>query len=274
MYALALFAVLISNTQNPVTQHIPTQHKKSYPADSPTSKAFPANATQSPAEQQHPSTNSGNNQQNPENAIYRVEVLPQAPERWFKLYVAFTGAIAFLNVGILWIMWLQRRVMLGQIKEMQEARKHDKEIAKLEYRAWIQIEAVNCNFTETGILVPLVSIENTGRTPAKNVKVWFVTEKTRDMAPPNFNYTDDQSVDAKPILPPKFPLQLGAEKRRFGVRRENWSELENRTISIFVHGKIAYEDVFGEQHWMTFCFMYEPSIKKFAVYDRHNETDD
>jgi hypothetical protein len=273
MYVIAFLLAVSIAPQQPVAKHIPSKNKQQQSAANTANKAPNTTPTNTPVQQQTYPAQTAQNQPTASDRIYKVEVLPQAPDRWFKWYVIFTGVIAGLNVGILFLMWLQRRAMLGQIDEMQKARQHDREMSKLEYRAWLQFDGMEGGFAENGALNAKIRIKNSGRTPAKDVHMWYSQEKALAGDKPKFSYTNEYAISHH-VVPPHGHVTLTHGVNTFGVTDEQWMKIERDELFVYLHGKITYKDVFGYPHWLTFCFFYNNNSGTFRVSDYHNETDD
>jgi hypothetical protein len=59
----------------------------------------------------------------PNNGTYKVEVEKVPPDYWIRAYVFITALLALINIGIVGLMWQQRKVMESQIAEMKDAGK-------------------------------------------------------------------------------------------------------------------------------------------------------
>jgi hypothetical protein len=274
MYVMAVFVLALllpiqatSISDKPIKQQNPTTKKNDNTAKQECNRPERVLAAGSPPHRDARQAEQSNNGWPPNDRVYEVKIkeVPSS-DSWVRWYVCITGLLAALNLAGLFFICRQTAAILG-------ANKLNERMTRLEHRAYIQVDKTNCQFTETGILKPLVTIVNTGRTPAKKSAVWFAVETTRNGELPTFAYTDEQRFKAQPTIPPVFPLLLGSEIT-FRIDRADWEQLKQGQLLVFVHGKVTYEDVFGIDHWMTMCLVFEPSISNFRLYDRHNETDD
>jgi hypothetical protein len=273
MYVIAFLIAVLITPQQPITKHIPSKHKQQQSASNTTNKTPKATPTNTPVQQQTSTDQTTQNQPTPSDRIYKVEVVPQAPDRWFKGYVIFTGLVAGLNIGMLVLMWLHWQAMRGQIDEMQKARQHDREMSKLEYRAWLQFDQMEGGFTQNGALNAKVRFKNSGRTPAKDVHMWYSQEKALAGNKPKFSYINENDIYHH-VIPPHGRVNLTHGVNTFGVTNEQWTQIQRDALFVYLHGKMTYKDVFGDPHWLTFCFFYNSNSGTFRVSDYHNETDD
>jgi hypothetical protein len=292
MYALIICALLATNPQEPVKQHAPAEHKQTHAAPNAQSKTHPLSTTNAPDNQANAASNPAHDKADSSDQTYIIQAAPQSPEPWFKGYVVATFAIAALNFGMLIAIWLQRNIMAGQLTEMQDARNQTDDLikqatnqtkiaieshflsesmVKLEYRAWVQIKENKSTVNQNNHLLDAdVTIENTGRTPAKKVHIRLYREEVESGESPSYSYDDGQTMTAQTVIPPKYPLRLD-----FGENfRVDLDQVDRKNRNLFIHGMVTYDDVFGQHHWTTFCFIFEPDAQTFRAYEEHNETDD
>lgn len=228
----------------------------------------------------------------PNAGTYKVKVVEVPPDYWVRMYVGITGFLALLNVIGLVFVWNQRKIIQGQLTEMQGARKQTDDIikqatkqtkisieshflnehmVKLEYRAWVQIKENKSTVNQNNHLLDAdVTVENTGRTPAKKVHIRLCREEVESGESPTYSYDEDQTMAAQTAIPPKYPLRLDFGKNF----RVDLDQIDRKNVNLFIHGIVTYDDVFGQHHWMTFCFIFEPDTQSFRAYEEHNETDD
>jgi hypothetical protein len=74
-------------------------------------------STEESQPQSKPTENGG--KENPENRTYKVEVVSQPQSSGFIVYLFLTGIIAAAGVVTLFLVWMQRNVMAGQLETMQ-----------------------------------------------------------------------------------------------------------------------------------------------------------
>lgn len=166
----------------------------------------------------------------------------------------------------------QASVMQGQLDQM-----------KLAQRAWIGIETIDAvpAFPEIGKSFGAKGmIRNTGKTPALNLIIYSIIEPVLSGDRPNFSYVGIKSFsggmlppDGKGILPFN-PLTDVKLKQAALFTKEQLEALNNETFSIYTHGRVEYDDIFGYPHWMTYCSYLSVSFSGFAFCNEHNDTDD
>lgn len=153
-------------------------------------------------------------------------------------------------------------------------------------RAWMAFKFMEGNITFTldkSFLVP-TELVNTGKTPAKNVHGNIAVGVFKSGAPLDFTYTPGHpsyKVAAGTLFPngkivESFEAikhgQVRAEPIIFTVPLKD--ELFSAKSFVVVHGRIEYKDIFGTDHWTTYCrYVLHPElISEECV--RYNDTDD
>ena len=159
-------------------------------------------------------------------------------------------------------------------------------ILGLKTYAWMAFKFMEGSLTLTvgkSSLVPTQLI-NTGKTPAKNVhgsiRVGIVTRGE----PLDFNYRLGRAhyeSSAGTIFPNGFinqsfeAFQHAPEKpEAIILTRPLLDDIFSGKSIIVVHGKIIYNDVFGTEHWTTYCrYVLHPELISSEC-TRYNDTDD
>jgi len=132
-------------------------------------------------------------------------------------------------------------------------------------------------------LVP-TELVNTGKTPAKNVHGNIVVGVFRKGEPLDFSYSPGHAnyeVRAGTLFPSGKIVetfeaikhgQEHAESIVFTAPLKD--EIFNAQSLIVVHGRIIYNDIFGTEHWTTYCrYVLHPELISEEC-TRHNDTDD
>jgi hypothetical protein len=273
MYALLLaFALLAANPQDKINQDVPTEHRQEQPAAEARRQTLQAVTTYTPIQQKTPRNNTDKDEANPHGITQKIELVPQPPERWFKGYVIATFVIAVINLGMLFIIWRQRIVMEGQLKVMQDGRKQQEQLIRLEHRAWIKFHTLNFVVEPDKPLHVDATFKNTGRTPAYGVRCWVFIEHIPREKSPNVSYENDNPMAASPVMPPDSPLTIPVFDKTPLLSR-SFENIMNGSMRVFVHGKITYRDFFKDDHWITFCQEFDTRTRRFMIYDKYNEAD-
>ena len=115
-----------------------------------------------------------------------------------------------------------------------------------------------------------VEFKNTGRTPAHNVSSVAVgemlsnksIEKIGKSGHPLFEYSKERLSTYGYLAPGNaftYPLKIKAV------------EGHDKAVALVVHGYTTYDDIFGDAHWLRFCFAYTPGT--LEVCGAHNDDD-
>jgi len=153
-----------------------------------------------------------------------------------------------------------------------------------EVRPWITVANVSVidNPVRVGALLRVqILFRNTGTSPASNVRAQSVAEVLTAGRSPAFNY-ERYPTNGSPVMGPGTELAAivvptrGANGSAVGLLREGFDGLVARTILIFAHGRVTYEDVHGREHWTDFChtFFLRPNGESgWNPADQHNAVD-
>jgi hypothetical protein len=128
---------------------------------------------------------------------------------------------------------------------------------RLDQRAWVAVIDVHGPELE-----PIVKFTNTGRTPARNVIMY-----------PNYLYN---LVGIEPDFNTQgSPKRLGVlspgTERTAQNKMTSIPDLDKRTLYVF--GRITYDDIFGKHHWVTYCLRLSDDRTQYQFCEEHNDTD-
>jgi hypothetical protein len=147
----------------------------------------------------------------------------------------------------------------------QKTLTESKKSTHLDQRAWLAIKpsppvvpTVKDGSPSEVTLTATVSIQNTGKTPATDIKGWIQLESIWfvDGQKPNFVYSDDTSKSISvSLIHPNNPVEFMVAKSLFARQADQISR-GNSKYDIDIHGFLDYCDVFKEQHQIRFCFTW------------------
>lgn len=153
---------------------------------------------------------------------------------------------------------------------------HSIAISRLDQRAWLGVKGMSITTLEAGKKVSVaVEITNTGKTIARSSKTFSSLKFS--LAPidiPTFAVSGERRLP-KPTPAVFFPGVLFAMN---SSSDENASEedvklIKARTMLIYVFGELEYADVFGQNHRILYCGIYQPSRSSFDSCSNYNEAD-
>jgi hypothetical protein len=147
-------------------------------------------------------------------------------------------------------------------------------------RAWVRLVDIQ-GIPEVGTIfsVDLVAA-NTGRTFAKNLTmravVELITEKEKE---PDFDLEDRGAArkeSSVSLLAPNDEYETDIVLRKqtppHEITQSDLDGIRDGNLTIFVHGKMTYDDIFGCAHWTSFCTRLKPDLT-YASYGKHNDVD-
>jgi hypothetical protein len=196
-------------------------------------------------------------QNQPDSGIYPVKIISQPSnptDPWVIGSVLISGVVALIAVIGLWLTRKQLRI---------------------DQRAWVGVHSIKGELEIGQTYVIVIELKNTGKTPAKNLKV---IETSRSLARDErirFTYDPDDTEPTAALLMPT------------GVQRIRKIVLEGREVTpavahsiatgeykYVVYGTLTYSDVFGEKHWLRYYSWLAPDGGGYPIGPEHNDTGD
>jgi hypothetical protein len=138
-------------------------------------------------------------------------------------------------------------------------------VMRADQRAWL-IPSVGPIYLHDGeVIFQDFTYTNTGRTPAKNIHAVFRMQAISDVDQPTFDYSPSRrpsTSDAHAVFPNSgnnlgVPL-FGEVPNTNTLEPVKYSDdlkqkFTDHSILFVLHGKVTYTDVFGIDHWFTYC---------------------
>jgi hypothetical protein len=152
---------------------------------------------------------------------------------------------------------------------------------RLEQRAWLFVGGFMGNPKAGDVFAISTIVTNSGKTPARKVALIDGVSPRAPSELPDFDYTrlgPNFATEGKGILPPNGSIVSVRDVN--GGQPLNQSELDlidRGGIRFYKHGKISYEDVFGCQHWVRYCYYLHRTNTgeyQYHICDANNEMDD
>jgi hypothetical protein len=142
---------------------------------------------------------------------------------------------------------------------------------RLDQRAWVIVKYPTIPLTiGQPIAVPL-TLENIGKTLAKNISAVFAIYVTKRGETPDFVCAHGHSYYSfgpTGYFPPNIPdterwfALSRKDSRTITLTKDMDDAIRDGKLAITIHGKIDYEDIFGTPHWVTFCQQGEANTEK------------
>jgi hypothetical protein len=141
---------------------------------------------------------------------------------------------------------------------------------RLDQRAWVVLRGIEGIPQLDQPWSLKVYFINTGKTPARNVRLSCNAEPANSEANASFHETP---YERRTLYPPNDP---GPYCELFPINTPTVTQpvlnvFANKTVTILVYGSLIYDDVFKAHHWMTFCRVMQPDGKAWNSCQTHTD---
>jgi len=149
------------------------------------------------------------------------------------------------------------------------------EMSRNDQRAWVGAADMSTPEVQWGSRLKLsIPLSNSGRTPARHVKIEF--DSSVNPRGKTFKADYRPNADAGPQSVPV--IQPGARHYINAVRVQPFTGEEESGIGsgemlLVVYGRITYDDVFGRNHKTTFAYRWVPALSVWRALDTNNDAD-
>jgi hypothetical protein len=165
------------------------------------------------------------------------------------------------------------QVAQDQLRASEKQGKDAAESLRLDQRAWIGFIQNDVAFSR-GLLTQSLLFSNSGRTPARNVRMRSASKGI----PTGTKLTPDYGA-RNPIGegPSSSSITPGGSKRLLGrplrPDADMLAKLQSGAWVLYHFGEVTYEDVFGQPHRTTFCVFVLPSLAEAGDCGEYNDAD-
>jgi hypothetical protein len=147
--------------------------------------------------------------------------------------------------------------------------------SRIDQRAWIGVMKVEFYHDKDKKYLTNVRphFMNTGKSPAKNVDVAFVSEFISANEKPDFTKEEKMMPESKGIL---MQNQIGSDISPPLIHEGKFipvSEINSGNRYLCIHGIIKYDDIYNIHHWYTFCAYANINLDGYIPCKEHNDTD-
>ncbi len=143
---------------------------------------------------------------------------------------------------------------------------------RLDQRAWMGITAVSGKPEEGKPFDISISFKNSGRTPARHVVMYGMYDPSPRGGKPRFPL-ENSVANKLGEIPPNGDRNFVLHPNQ-GVKLSKIDVDTVLGITVWVHGRLTYDDVFGRPHWLTYCVSMMGDSGVYGFCDEHNESDE
>ncbi len=147
--------------------------------------------------------------------------------------------------------------------------------AHLDQRAWVVVKGIEGVPQLDQPWDIHVVFTNTGKTPAKNVRMSCKAEHKKSID--DFVFKEASRVQQTTLIAPNqepycdLPMTTRALPK---ITKDVLDTLGRKNLIVAVFGSVTYEDVFRRPHWLTFCRLMQPDGKAWDDCKTGNDTGD
>jgi hypothetical protein len=180
------------------------------------------------------------------------------------LIAAGTLILAVIGICGVWSALETLRAIRRQAETMDRT-------LRLDQRAWMGVVGIQITspLSPDSDFVVEVKTKNTGKTPALKVESF---NRIQALAPSDGVNRDFGRCDGNGTVMPDSENVVSIGNGR-PVPSQIFFDVKDEARIIYLHGRIQYEDIFGDSHWTDWCFRLV-GMNLFVSCDRHSDTDE
>lgn len=183
--------------------------------------------------------------------------------RWTMILSIFTIILAGIGFGTAYILYGQFEVSQEQFFETQKD-------ARIDQRAWLSISGIKTTFNGKKPDTFIVTVKNTGKTPALKTANFINLFNARYEVDCLFSSIPDPTkLKDYGMIGPGDELHIIFHEISPTLIKDFY-----KSGDLYVCGIICYVDVFGQKHWTQFCRNPTSNFKDFTIRTEYNRTDD
>ena len=149
---------------------------------------------------------------------------------------------------------------------------------RLDQRAWVAVGSIEGIPELDKPFTTKVTVRNTGKTFAKDFRMAVVV----DFGPSHSPTFDEEAKVHRGSIDLLAPNGLymavnritgaGSERRLANPNQAALDSIKSGSTSVFIHGRMDYNDIFARQHWTTFCAELDSALE-WRICGTHNDAD-
>jgi len=193
------------------------------------------------------------------------------------------AVIAFVSAIVSGFQWWEIHSGSTDTHSLAIAAKTQAEIAQLDQRAWLGIQSITPTPSTPAIgktFEAKIELKNTGKTPALHIEITCLGQAIIIGNEIDFSYEKYEKVKNGIIFPNAIAdINISPVSDMSGhpipVSQEILTAIQQNQLTLVVHGRVDYDDVFGKSHWLLYCSrLTVPFNGAFELCGKHNETGD
>lgn len=205
---------------------------------------------------------------------YRPDQTP-----WWK--TLFESSAVLIALGLLVVNYQQQRSTQVAAGAAQAAATTATTTMHLDQKAWLMFDHDYSDslklIDKEAISVP-IQFKDIGKTPARHVEGFIVVSETKAGEAPTFKPEFVNKLRGG-LVWPSHPDQttaseLDPKEHRVKATSPKCTQFESGKIVFVVWGRVTYDDIFQDSHWIKFChtITHDPSVRTKECAD-YNEID-
>lgn len=115
-----------------------------------------------------------------------------------------------------------------------------------------------------------IPLKNTGKTPGTHITTVMAIRSLSPQEMPTF--TDFVTPTGRGVLQPSAVTYLAFFSDK-ALSQTDFDAVKSGKLTVWVYGRITYDDIFGRHHWTTFAQTFNPIKKGLDTYGTNNEVD-
>lgn len=206
-------------------------------------------------------------------------------QRRMLLATSIVAAVTAIYVTITLLQYFALREQIADARRSGDlALRETRNAQRVDQRAWIGVSKVAPPKSLSDPILMSVSFANSGKTPALAVKmmlhVLILPAGNHDIIASHLDEEPKTRMDGPNdfIFPGVTDTIEGwpfdEHGRRTTLTAQQIAAIEAGTLTIYGHGRVEYQDIFGGAHWLTFCVYWDGEIHDYSACDRGNASDD
>ncbi len=197
--------------------------------------------------------------------------------RWRHPQVIVNGVLALAAIAGLLFYYCQLRQQIESTHAAAYAIKLARDSSHLDQRAWVAGSHISGKPELDKPFVITVTIKNTGKTFDKHL-VGLVATKGKQLSDPDPDFegllVGGKGVISVGLVPPNGELiQQASINGGKKMTQADLDALSNPVLVILLFGKLTYFDIFGCEHWTTYCWRVRAD-GFFDTYTDYNDADE